>query len=205
MGGSMKKISFVFVLMVMVVGCNRGAARFHGFSNSFNPVYLKEIPSVTHPYAIEVELPKDVRTEYYGKSVGGTSWQGTRTDTFSGYTGTRIVQQEMERAIKESRLFVASSPTTESLVMSSELRVFGSQVRGFMWARAAGIVSLKIELRNQETVVFSKLYEKIITDGSAEYSGSQLTFIEQAMRILMSDSLRVLLQEMVRDLSDLDI
>ena len=39
-------------------------------------------------------------------------------------------------------------------------------------------------------VLMDKKFERVVTDADPEYSGSQVTFIEQAMRATMADSLR---------------
>jgi hypothetical protein len=40
-------------------------------------------------------------------------------------------------------------------------------------------------------------FEKVVTDADPEYTGSQLAFIQQAMRVTMADSLRVLMKNML--------
>jgi hypothetical protein len=49
-------------------------------------------------------------------------------------------------------------------------------------------------------VLFERTLEKVVTDADEEYSGSQASFIEQAMKVLISDSVRGVLSKLVWDL-----
>ena len=60
-------------------------------------------------------------------------------------------------------------------------------------------------MKQGDKVIFQKRYEIVVTDGDDEYSGSQFTFAEEAMRTLMSDVLRVTMQQIVNDVAELDL
>jgi len=82
--------------------------------------------------------------------------------------------------------------------MKTEIRAFCSQARGFFWVRVAGISSLRVILEQNGKVLLDRKFEKVVTDADKEYTGSQVSFIEQAMKVTMADSLRELLKDMFK-------
>jgi hypothetical protein len=72
----------------------------------------------------------------------------------------------------------------------------------FLFSRVAGIVLLKFTVMKDDQILFSKKIEKVVTDADPEYSGSQVTLIEQAMRRTMADSLRVVLKTLMTNMDD---
>jgi hypothetical protein len=43
-------------------------------------------------------------------------------------------------------------------------------------------------------------FERVVTDADAQYTGSQVTFIEQAMQVTMADSLRELMRDVLTEI-----
>jgi hypothetical protein len=114
-----------------------------------------------------------------------------------------------DRAIKEltsSKLFEnvrdALEPKAHELVLHAEMHAFCSQAKGFVIVRVAGIVALKFTLMRDDQILFTKQIEKVVTDADPEYSGTQVTTIEQAMRRTMADSLRVVLKTVMTDMDE---
>ena len=56
---------------------------------------------------------------------------------------------------------------------------------------------LHITLRRNGKFFMNEKFEKVVTDADPEYTGSQLAFIQQAMRVTMADSLRELMKNML--------
>ena len=81
--------------------------------------------------------------------------------------------------------------------MKTDIHAFCSQVVGFLYDRVAGIGSLQITVERDGKILMDKRFEKVVTDADKEYTGSQATFIEQAMRVTMADSLRELMKDAV--------
>jgi hypothetical protein len=84
--------------------------------------------------------------------------------------------------------------------MKTEIHAFCSQTVGFFIARVAGISSLHVILEQDGKVLLDRKFEKVVTDADKEYTGSQVGFIEQAMKVTMADSLRELLKDMLKQI-----
>jgi len=82
--------------------------------------------------------------------------------------------------------------------MKTEIHAFCSQSVGFLIVRVAGISSLRVTLEQNGKVLLDRKFEKVVTDADKEYTGSQVTFLEQAMKVTMADSLRELLKDMLK-------
>jgi predicted oxidoreductase len=54
-----------------------------------------------------------------------------------------------------------------------------------------------VTLEQNGKVLLGRKFEKVVTDADKEYTGSQVTFLEQAMKVTMADSLRELLKDMM--------
>jgi len=80
-------------------------------------------------------------------------------------------------------------------VIRSEIHAFCSQAVGFLFVRVAGISALKVTVERNGRALFQHKFERVVTDGDPQYSGSQVGFIEQAMTTTMADSLRELLKD----------
>jgi hypothetical protein len=158
-----------------------------------------------YPYSIAVLAPVDRRSEHYGERIAGTHWEGCSTDALWGGDATALIQKRLVSELEASGLFpsVVTTPARpEDMVMRTEIHAFCSQVVGLLFLRVAGITALKVTLEQNGKVLFDHKFEKVVTDADKEYSGSQATFIEQAMKVTMADSLRELIREM---LSQLDV
>jgi hypothetical protein len=81
--------------------------------------------------------------------------------------------------------------------MNTEVDAFCSQAIGVIYLRVAGMSGLHITLRRNGKFFMNEKFEKVVTDADPEYTGSQLAFIQQAMRVTMADSLRELMKNML--------
>lgn len=195
------------VVGLLANGCNRAALRLYGTGGSFPWAATNFSSQKQHPYPIFVNRPEDKTSEYYGHSIAGTSWQGTRTDTFGENAMQNLIYQELRGELQASKIFtgVSNEKTADSLILDTEIRAFGAQVRGFIWSRVGGVSSFEFTLRRNGKILFQKGYEKVVTDGDPEYTGSSVGFIEDGMRATMSDSFREVLKELFADLEQLNI
>jgi len=75
-------------------------------------------------------------------------------------------------------------------------------VVGLVFERAAGIVAIHFTLMKDGKVVWEKKIERVVTDADPEYTGTLVATIEQAMRVTETDSLRVVLRELLQDLDN---
>jgi hypothetical protein len=64
----------------------------------------------------------------------------------------------------------------------------------------AGISSIHIEVEQNGKRLFERTFERVVTDDDPEYTGWQVTTIEQAMVRTMADSLRELLRDALQQL-----
>jgi hypothetical protein len=201
-------IRFVAVLVACLVpGCaNRAAIRIPGAAGAFHPARIRYEAESTSPRAIRVALPTDARLAHYGENVAGTRWQGCETDPFWGDSAARTLHAELERELRDGKLFseVLAADEPSALVLETEIRALCAQAIGFLWIRVAGITSLHFTLRDGDQVLFERTIEDVVTDADEEYSGSQAAFIEQAMKILISDSLHEVLYDLLRELDALE-
>lgn len=197
-----KLSGMLLCVLVLFSGCNRGALRIYGVGDSFPHSATGYTAKSTHPQTVYLEQPVDKTVEYYGKSIAGTSWQGTRTDTFSENAMQQIVFDELSRELTASRLFseVSSNKSAGDLVLETEVLAFGAQVRGFLFARIGGVAAFKFTLKDGDAVLFEKIYEKVVRDNDDEYTGSSIGMMEDAMRSTMSDSYREVLKALFADL-----
>jgi len=185
-------------LVLFVCGCDRSALRIPGASLPFPDSPTGYAAKATYPHALVVSNPVDQRAQHYGERVAGTKWTGGANDALWSMDATQIVQQRLLREFRTSGLFskvstVSTSP--DDIVVKTEIHAFCSQAVGFLIARVAGITSLRVTMEQHGRILLDRKFEKVVTDADKEYTGSQVTFIEQAMRVTMADSLR----ELVRD------
>lgn len=165
----------VLLFACMLFGCfNRAPVRFHGASSRFPEASTGYVS--THPLrrTLRIATPADARAAHYRERVADTRWTGCKTDPFEG-AAPRVLASEIAHEVRETQIF-------EQVVE----------------------VSLHFTLRDGEQVVYERTLEKVVTDADEEYSGSQVTFIEQAMKVTLSDSLRTLLYKLVWDLDRLE-
>ena len=198
----MKAHASVCLFAYLLLGCNRAAVRIPGAAGSFHAASTGYVSTRPLPRTVRVALPTDARRAHYGERVAGTRWKGCETDPFWGDSAPRTLAADLERELRDSRIFeqvrVVDDPS--ALVLETEIRALCAQVVGFLWLRVAGITSLHFTLRDGEQVLFERTLENVVTDADEEYSGSQASFIEQAMKVLISDSVRGVLSKLVWEL-----
>lgn len=198
-----KKLTLIgtIFLLLATTGCNRATLRVYGASTEFPQTVSGYIAKARFPGRLVVELPQDDRARYYGEKVDGTNWKGCSTDALWGKdAAAQLIQQRLVQEFSASGLFpevTTNAPTAGDVVLKTDIDAFCSQVVGFLYDRAAGICSLQISLERDGKVLVNQKFEKVVTDADPEYTGSQVTFIEQAMRVTMADSLRVTLENLL--------
>lgn len=191
----------LMVLILLICGCNRSALRVPGASLSFPETPTGYTAKTSYPHVLVVSAPVDQRSQHYGERVAGTKWTGCSTDPLWGSDASQIIQQRLVKEFQASGLFskVSTTPTgPDDIIMRTEIHAFCSQSVGFLIIRVAGISSLRVILEQNGKVLLDRKFEKVVTDADKEYSGSQVTFIEQAMKVTMADSLRELLKDMLK-------
>jgi hypothetical protein len=186
---------------LLLCAFNRAGIRIPGASTAFPDTHTGFVAKQTISATVAVSTPVDVRTQHYGEPVAGTEWTGCDTDTLADEDVPKLIQERLNQELASSKLFLPpESQSADHLVLKSEIRAFCSQVTGFLFGTAAGIVSIRFSLLKNDQVVWDKMIEHVVTDDDPEYTGSQVTFIEQAMRTTMSDSLRLVLHDLLSDL-----
>jgi len=191
--------------LLFVCGCNRSAIRVPGASLSFLETSTGYTSKTSYPHILVVSTPVDQRSQHYGERVAGTKWKGCSTDPFLGSDVSQIIQQRLLKELQASNLFskVSTTPTSsEDVIMKTEIHAFCSQSVGFMIVRVAGISSLRVTLEQNGKVLLDRKFEKVVTDADKEYTGSQVTFLEQAMKVTMAVSLRELLKDMLKQIEE---
>lgn len=186
-----------------LAGCNRAAVRIPGASLAFPPTATHYAAQRTHPFSVAVTMPIDRRPEHYGEPVAGTRWTGCRTDPFWASDAPSVIRDRLVTELAQSKLFAHVSdepPAAGEVVLRSEIDAFCSQAVGFLILRVAGISGLKITLERDGQPLFEHTFERVVTDADPQYTGSQATFIEQAMQVTMADSLRELLRDVFTQL-----
>jgi hypothetical protein len=189
------------MLVCCASGCNRAAVRIPGASLSFPETPTRYTAKISFPYTVAVPIPADQRAQHYGERVAGTRWTGCSTDAFWSTDAAQLIQQRLVTELQSSGLFskVSSAPASpDDVVLRSEIHAFCSQAVGFLFIRVAGISALRVSLERNGKILFDYKFERVVTDADKEYSGSQVTFIEQAMSVTMADSLRELIKDMLK-------
>lgn len=188
------------VLLTFLTGCNRAGARIPGVSLPFDDTSTGFLAKRTLLVAIEIEPPIDVRQSHYGERVAGTKWTGCSTDPLWINSASNLVQNRLRQEVTASRLFLpAPAPTARGnkLILKTQIHAFCSQAVGFLFMRIAGISAFDFTLEHNGKVIWQHKIEHVVTDADPDYTGSQVTFIEQGMTTLMSDSLRVSLKDLL--------
>jgi len=176
-----------------------------GAAGSFHAAQTGYLATDTTARSLRVSLPVDMRSAHFGERIAGTRWKACRTDPFWEDSAPRTLAAELERELRESRIFetVNSPEDLTPLVLETEIRAWCSEAVGFLFIRAAGITSLRFTLKDGDATLFERTIESVVTDADPQYTGSQVSFIEQAMKILISDSLREVLRELLPALDQL--
>jgi hypothetical protein len=186
-------MTIAFVLILMLTGCERAAVRVPGASFAFPESPAGYAGSRTIPATIVVLMPSDRRGQHQGEKVAGTDWTVAMEDTLASGSAMPVIQSRIAADLKASRLFenvTTEEPKPGDYVLTTNVNAFNAQVVGVVIARVAGIVSLELAIDKDGKGLFQHKAERVVTDADSEYSGSPVTFIEQAMRVTMSDSLR---------------
>lgn len=145
--------------------------------------------------------PADQRIQHYGERVAGTRWKGCSTDALGSGDAGQLIQERLVRELRSSSLFseVTNTPVgPDNVIMRTEIHAFCSRVVGFIYGRVAGISALRVSLERNGKILGDYKFEKVVTDADKEYTGSQVSFIEQAMKVTMADSLRELMKDMLK-------
>ena len=203
---NMKRINIAAVgfvlLLVLVSGCDRATLRIPGASTAIPKTATQYTAKTKLPYRLVIELPSDNRAQHYGEHVAGTRWTGCATDAlWSKDAAQLLIQERLVQEFSSSGLFTevtTNQAKPGDVVLKTDIHIFCSQVVGFLYERVAGISSLRVIMERDGSVLLDKKFEKVVTDADPEYTGSQMTFIEQAMRVTMADSLRELMKNMLQ-------
>jgi hypothetical protein len=187
-------LSGLAFLLLLGTGCNRATLRIPGASTAFPPTISPYVAKTKLPYRLVVELPVDNRAQHYGEKIAGTKWKACSTDALWRKNAAQLlIQERLVQEFSVSGLFAevtTNQARAGNVVLKTDIHAFCSQVIGFLYDRVAGMTSLRISMERDGKVLLDKQFEKVVTDADPEYTGSQVTFIEQAMRVTMADSLR---------------
>lgn len=164
----------------------------------------------TLPFSIAVDTPVDVRPNYATVDVAGTNWHGCKYDTIWGTGAALAIGKRLSSELAGAKLFqqvLEGSQSQAEFHLKSEVRAFCGDTRrtSFITYRGAGIVSLHFSLERGGKEIWQGTLEKVVTDDSAEYSGSQFTTKDGAMTQLMADVLRVALADLVLQLQQVTL
>ena len=187
-----------FVVLLAFAACLTACettVRIPGLSFGF-PESAPAFVSATHsPDAIAVAAPTDGRAKYLGRNVAGSDWHSCMVDTLPEGELPGLVRGRIVEALGKSRMFasVESAAAPVPWTLDSEIQVFCSQTRGFVFRRVAGLVGIKFTLKKGGKVVSEQMVERVVTDADPEFTGAQVSTVEQAMRRAMADTLRVVL------------
>jgi hypothetical protein len=190
---------------LIVAACNRAALRIPDASFDFPETHTGYVAKQAIPARIEILPPVDMRAAHYSDKVAGTRWQGCPTDALGSRTASQFLQARIESEIAASKLFLPAQGDAQpkaQYVLNSEIDAFCSQVVGVIFERAAGIVAIDFSLTKDGKTVWRRKIEHVVTDADPEYSGGQLVTIEQAMRVTETDSLRLVLRDLLQDLDN---
>lgn len=163
------------------------------------------IATQTLPFSIAVDTPVDVRPDYATVDVAGTNWHGCKFDTVWGTGAALAIGKRLSSELANAKLFqqvLEGSQSQAELHLKSEVRAFCGDSRrtSLITYRGAGIVSLHFSLERGGKEIWQGTLEKVVTDDSPEYSGSQFTTKEGAMTQLMADGLRITLANLFSQL-----
>lgn len=190
--------------VVFAAGCNRAGMRIPGASLSFPTSAVGFVATTRSPLRLSIATPVDARAAHYREPIAGTQWKAVSTDGLWIATTPDVVRSRLQADLAASGLFANVSSEAGhpgDLLLSTEVDAFCSDVRGFLIVRVAGIVAVRFKIERDGVVLFDRRFEKVVTDADPEYTGSQVSMIEQAMNRAVSDSLRELLRDFLTVLS----
>ena len=197
----------ILLLCFSMAACNRAGARILGASRPFPPARTGYTVRTPISRAVQVAFPTDSREAHLGEPVGGMQWKACGTDPFWGGSASHTLSEELRRELRSSQIFEDVDPVggSAALVLQTDMRAFCAQAVGFLFIRIAGITSLHFTLHDGNTVLFDETIERVITDADEKYTGPSAGFIEDAMTIALSDSLREVFRELLLELEAIDI
>lgn len=190
------RLVVVLSFAIWLTACET-TVRVPGLSFSF-PESAPTFVSATHsPESLAVAVPTDGRAKYLGKNVAGTDWHSCMVDTLPEGELPGLVRGRVVEALKNSRMFGSVEPVgaRANWTLDTEIQVFCSQTRGFIIRRVAGLVGIKFTLKKGGKIISEQTVERAVTDADPEFTGSQVSTVEQAMRRAMADTLRVVLRD----------
>jgi len=191
------------IICLSLSACNRAGMRIPGASSDFPETPTRYTAQKSYPLKLFVLPPVDLRSDHYGERVAGTRWTACTTDASLGTDVVPVLRDRVVKEVAASKLFAAVSqedPGDADLTLRTEIHAFCSQVVGFLYGRAAGIVALNFTVEQRGRTLFKEKLERVVTDADPQYTGSQVSFIEQAMKVTMMDSLRELLRDLLQRL-----
>jgi hypothetical protein len=193
----------ILTAVLLAVSCNRAALRIPGAAGAFHPAVTHYSAAKAKWGTVRIAVPIDERPQHYDERVAGTRWEACRTDPFWNNAMPVVLGRELERELRASGLFqnvATADPGGRGLVLETRVHAFCAQAIGFLFLRVAGITSLRYTLRDGDAIVYDHTIERVVTDADDEYTGEYATTIEQAMKVLLSDSLRENLRELFAEL-----
>jgi ABC-type uncharacterized transport system auxiliary subunit len=201
----MVNVSLIGLVCVLISGsgCNRATMRIPGASGDFPETATHYTTATKLPYTLVVATPSDHRKEHERERVACTKWKSASTDAMWSTDTAKMFQERLVKELKSSGMFLQVTnrpPKPEDLVLKTEIDVFSSQARGFLFVRVVGMSALRVSLERKGKTLLEQKFERVVTDADKEYTGSQVSFIEQAMRVTMADSLRELMKDMLKEI-----
>jgi hypothetical protein len=159
----------------------------------------------TLPFSIVVDAPVDVRPDYANANVAGTDWHGCKYDPIWGTAAAQAIGERLSGELNEAKIFkqvLVDAKSPAEFHLKSEIRAFCGDIRrtSIITMRAAGIVSMNFSLERGGKEIWRTAIEKVVTDDTPEYTGSQFTTKDGARTQIMADSLRVALAEVLPQL-----
>jgi hypothetical protein len=189
------------VLGTFLGGCgNRAAMRIPGASTSFPETATHYQAKSKLPFALVVAACSDHRKEHYGQRIAGTEWTSVSTDAMGGADAAQLIRERLVKELSSSGLFsevTTRDPGPNDAILKTEIQAFSCQARGFLIVRVVGMTALHVVVERDGKTLMERTFEKVVTDADKEYTGSQVTFIEQAMKVTMTDSLRETLKDLL--------
>jgi len=185
------------LLAMAVSGCaNRSSMRIPGDSGHFPEANSLYVATLNVPGSIVVAESSDLRSKYYGRSVDGTEWKSCRQDAGLGIGVSDIAHRYIRSEIEQSELFDGSN--SQIYKLDSDIRIFCSQAKGFLFVRIAGLVGINFRFYKDDELISETYIERVVTDIDPEYSGPKVALLERAMKQTLADSLREVTSQYIK-------
>lgn len=192
--------ALLLALALTSTGCNRAYTRIPGASLNFPPTKTQHQAAKRLPYNLVVALPVDVRSQHYGEEIAKSDWFAVPTDAMIRSI-PKLIQERLVLELGASGLFasVRTGPAgPNDVVLKTDIHAFCANSRGFLWMRIVGMTSLQVSLEKGGRKLLDQKFERAVTDADEEYSGANTGMIEHLMKIVMSDSLRETMRDILR-------